>query len=200
MKRVEYLTWDDYFMSVAYLSAQRSKDPNKQVGACIVSRSHVILGIGYNGFPRGCSDESLSWARESESQDPLETKYPYVCHAEMNAILNKNTSSLEGSRLYVTMFPCNECAKLIIQAGIVEVIYGEDKRDGSRSVWPGSSNCKRPSCSCKPDATSYAWTAADRLFRLAEVNLRQHESDVTVTLTVRHRALPLSRPIARFLR
>ena len=122
-----YLSWDDYFMAVAFLSAQRSKDPNKQVGACIVDQKNVMCGIGYNGFPRGCPDSKLPWAKRSKSGNSLETKYPYVCHAEMNAILNKNGASVAGARVYVTMFPCNECAKLMIQAGISEIIFHEDK-------------------------------------------------------------------------
>jgi dCMP deaminase len=121
------LSWDDYFMAVAFLSAQRSKDPNKQVGACIVDRANVICGIGYNGFPRGCPDSRLPWAKRAPDGDPLRTKYPYVCHAEMNAILNKNGASVAGARVFVTMFPCNECAKLLIQAGIAEIVYHEDK-------------------------------------------------------------------------
>ncbi|GLJ11717.1 hypothetical protein SUGI_0175330 [Cryptomeria japonica] len=118
-KREGYLTWDDYFMAIAFLSAQRSKDPNRQVGACLVSQNRVILGIGYNGFPRGCSDDDLPWAKKSITGDPLLTKYPYVCHAEVNAILNTNHASTTGQRLYVTMFPCNECAKIIIQSEII---------------------------------------------------------------------------------
>ena len=125
--RDRYLKWDDYFMSVAFLSAQRSKDPNKQVGAVIVGPDRVIMGVGYNGFPRGCSDSDLPWAKKSANGDPMETKYAYVCHAEMNAIMNKNSQSLHGATLYVTMYPCNECAKLIIQSGIREVVYFEGK-------------------------------------------------------------------------
>lgn len=127
-KREGYISWDDYFMAIAFLSAQRSKDPNRQVGACLVSQNGVILGIGYNGFPRGCSDDKLPWAKKSKTGDPLETKYPYVCHAEVNAILNTNHASAAGQKLYVTMFPCNECAKLIIQSGVSEVIYFVEKR------------------------------------------------------------------------
>lgn len=126
-KRQGYLSWDDYFMALAFLSALRSKDPNRQVGACLVSQDKVILGIGYNGFPRGCSDDELPWAKMSKNGDPLQTKYPYVCHAEVNAILNKNHASASGQRLYVTMFPCNECAKIIIQAGVIEVVYFDGK-------------------------------------------------------------------------
>ena len=125
--RDRYLKWDDYFMSVAFLSAQRSKDPNKQVGAVIVGPDKVIMGVGYNGFPRGCSDSDLPWAKKSTNDDAMETKYAYVCHAEMNAIMNKNSQSLHGATVYVTMYPCNECAKLIIQSGIKEVVYFEGK-------------------------------------------------------------------------
>ena len=139
--RDRYLKWDDYFMSVAFLSAQRSKDPNKQVGAVIVGPDRVIMGVGYNGFPRGCSDSDLPWAKKSANGDPMETKYAYVCHAEMNAIMNKNSQSLHGATLYVTMYPCNECAKLIIQSGIREVVYFEGKlpmaRGGERKVVGG---------------------------------------------------------------
>jgi dCMP deaminase len=118
MKRTDYITWDEYFMGVALLAARRSKDPNTQVGACIVDENNVILTTGYNGFPIGCSDDEFPWDREGEI-----TKYPYVVHAELNAILNASGKSLRGSRLYVALFPCNECAKAIIQAGIKKVIY-----------------------------------------------------------------------------
>jgi len=138
--RKEYLSWDDYFMSVAFLSSLRSKDPNKQVGACIVGVDKVILGIGYNGFPRNCADASLPWAKKSRDGDKLQTKYPYVCHAEMNAIMNKNGASLRGSTIHVTMFPCNECSKLLIQAGVAEVVYFEDKRPTSTSSSSSSSS------------------------------------------------------------
>lgn len=112
-------------MALAFLSAQRSKDPSKQVGACIVSPARIILGIGYNGFPRGCADSRLPWAKRATSGGALATKYPYVCHAEMNAILNKNAANVAGATMYVTMFPCNECSKLLIQAGIREVVFYE---------------------------------------------------------------------------
>lgn len=125
--RNTYLSWDDYFMAVAFLSAERSKDPNKQVGACIVNNENIILSIGYNGFPRGCSDSSLPWSKRSQSGSILDTKYPYVVHAEANALLNKNQAHVTGARIYVTLFPCNECAKLLIQAGIKEVIFHEAK-------------------------------------------------------------------------
>ncbi len=124
-KRTDYISWDDYFMGVAQLSAHRSKDPNTQVGACIVNSRKRIIGIGYNGFPAGCSDDELPWDRQG---DFLNTKYPYVCHAEMNAITNSsNKPDLEGACLYVSLFPCNDCAKLIIQVGIKEVVYLSDK-------------------------------------------------------------------------
>jgi len=124
-KRANYLSWDDYFMSVAFLSAMRSKDPSTQVGACIVNAENRIVGIGYNGFPTGCSDDKLPWSRQGS--DKLDTKYMYVVHAEVNAILNKNSASVSGCRMYVALFPCNECAKLIIQSGITEVIFLCDK-------------------------------------------------------------------------
>lgn len=130
-KREDYISWDEYFMSVAALSSMRSKDPNTQVGACIVNSDHKIVGTGYNGFPIGCSDESLPWDRTG---DPLDTKYPYVCHAELNAILNSISRDLRGCTLYVVLFPCNECAKAIIQSGIKEVVYREDKYPDSDSV------------------------------------------------------------------
>ena len=123
--RINALSWDDYFMSIAFLSAMRSKDPSTQVGACIVNDENKIVGIGYNGFPRGCDDAKLPWSRSGNTT--LDTKYPYVCHAEMNAILNKNEANITGSRMYVALFPCNECAKLIIQSGIKEIIYLDDK-------------------------------------------------------------------------
>ncbi|MGN0483191.1 MAG: deoxycytidylate deaminase [Lachnospiraceae bacterium] len=124
-KREDYITWDEYFMGVASLSAMRSKDPNSQVGACIVSQDNKILSMGYNGFPIGCSDDEFPWAREGES--PLDTKYLYVTHSELNAILNYRGGSLEGAKLYVTLFPCNECAKAIIQSGIRTIVYDSDK-------------------------------------------------------------------------
>jgi dCMP deaminase len=123
-KREDYLSWDQYFMGVAMLSAQRSKDPNTQVGACIVNREHKILSMGYNGMPVGCHDDVMPWARDHE---PLESKYLYVCHAELNAILNYGGGSLKDAIVYVTEFPCNECAKAIIQSGIKEIIYLSDK-------------------------------------------------------------------------
>ncbi len=123
-KRGDYITWDEYFMGVAMLAGMRSKDPNSQVGSCIVSEDNKILSIGYNGFPRGCSDDAFPWAREG---DPLDKKYLYVVHSEMNAILNYTGESLKGAKLYVSLFPCNECAKAIIQSGISTIIYASDK-------------------------------------------------------------------------
>ena len=130
-KRVDYITWDEYFMSVAYLAGMRSKDPSSQVGACIVSEDNKILSMGYNGFPKGCSDDEFPWAREGDS---LHTKYFYVTHSELNAILNYRGGSLEGAKLYVSLFPCNECAKAIIQAGIRTIVYDCDKYADTPSV------------------------------------------------------------------
>ena len=124
-KREDYISWDEYFMAVAQLAGMRSKDPHTQVGACIVSEDNKILSMGYNGFPRGCSDDEFPWGKTSEN--PLENKYLYTTHSELNAILNYRGGSLEGAKLYVTLFPCNECCKAIIQAGITEVIYYSDK-------------------------------------------------------------------------
>ena len=131
-KRNNYIKWDEYFMAIAKLSAMRSKDPNTQVGACIVSEDNRILSIGYNGAPNGFDDNKFPWGREGNL---VETKYAYVCHAEMNAILNFRGSrkDLEKAKLYVDLFPCNECAKLIIQSGIKEVTYLSDKYDGTEA-------------------------------------------------------------------
>lgn len=137
-------------MGVAFLSAMRSKDPSTQVGACLVDTENKIVGIGYNGFPRGCSDDSLPWARHGEGGF-LDTKYAYVCHAEMNAILNRNIAPLHGCRMYVALFPCNECAKLIIQSGVKDVIYVSDKYHDDAIM-----------------------VASRRLFDLAGVRYRQH--------------------------
>ena len=123
-KRADYISWDEYFMGVALLAAQRSKDPSTQVGACIVDNSNRILSTGYNGFPHGCSDDDFPWNRDSSLG---ETKYPYVVHAELNSILNASGKSLFEAKIYVALFPCNECAKAIIQSGIKEVIYLSDK-------------------------------------------------------------------------
>lgn len=131
MKREDYISWDEYFMGIAMLSAMRSKDNNSQVGACIVSPENKILSLGYNGMPIGCNDDNMPWEREGED---LETKYMYVCHSELNAILNSPNHDLKGARMYVTLFPCNECAKALIQSGISQVIYYEDKYADSDSV------------------------------------------------------------------
>ena len=131
MKRTDYLTWDEYFMGIAELSAQRSKDPSTQVGACIVSQDNKILSVGYKGMPRACSDDEFPWDRQGGN---LETKYFFVCHAELNAILNFRGGTLEGSRIYTTLFPCNECAKAIIQSGVSEIIYKSNKYADSDSV------------------------------------------------------------------
>ena len=125
MKRQDYINWDEYFMGIAMLSAERSKDNNTQVGACIVNTENKIVAVGYNGMPIGCNDDEMPWEREGETM--LDTKYPFVCHAELNAILNRNSTSLKGCTLYVTLFPCNECAKAIIQSGIKKVVYYSNK-------------------------------------------------------------------------
>lgn len=124
-KRNDYISWDEYFMGISLLSSMRSKDPSTQVGACIVSDDNRIMSVGYNGLPRGCSDDEFPWERKAENQN--DTKYPFVCHAELNAILNAGGKNLSGSRIFVALFPCNECAKAIIQCGIKEVIYISDK-------------------------------------------------------------------------
>ncbi len=129
MKRKDYISWDEYFMGVALLASNRSKDPSTQVGACIVDAKNVIISTGYNGFPIGCSDDEFPWERDGD-----DNKYPYVVHAELNAILNAHGKSLENARIYVALFPCNECAKAIIQSGISEVIYLSDKYRDTDSV------------------------------------------------------------------
>jgi len=179
--REEILTWDDYFMSVAFLSARRSKDPHKRVGACVVSPRKIILGIGYNGFPRGCADDDLPWSKVSKRNDntQLDTKHPYVCHAEVNAIMNTETrASLHGSRIYVTLFPCNECTKLIIQSGISQVVYYESKAGAEgfhdeNAPPPVNENfgvCKP----CAVDAKTASFMASRRMLDLAGVQVRQH--------------------------
>ena len=125
MKRTDYINWDEYFMGIAMLAARRSKDPNTQVGACIVSDDNIIISTGYNGMPKGCSDDEFPWDRKGENE--AATKYPYVVHAELNAILNASGRDLRGSRIYVALFPCNECAKAIIQSGVREVLSLSDK-------------------------------------------------------------------------
>ncbi len=159
MKRSDHLSWDEYFMGIALLSAQRSKDPNTQVGACIVSPDNKILSMGYNGMPTGCGDDLMPWEREG---DFLDTKYPFVCHAELNAILNSSIGLLKNARIYVSLFPCNECAKAIIQCGIKEVVYMDDKYADSDGV-----------------------KASKKMFGMTGVRLRQYiptEREVTIRL------------------
>jgi dCMP deaminase len=129
MKRSNYISWDQYFMGVAMLSEKRSKDPSTQVGACIVNQDKRIVGIGYNGFPQKLNDDDFPWEKDGEFED---TKYPYVVHAEANAILNA-TQNLKGATIYVTLFPCHECVKLIIQSGITELVYASSKYNGTPS-------------------------------------------------------------------
>lgn len=129
MKRQDYLSWDEYFMGLALLSAERSKDPSTQVGACIVNPELKIVSVGYNGAPRGYDDDKdMTWERNG---DFLDTKYAYVCHSELNAILNSDVP-VKDCKLYVTLFPCNECAKVIIQSGIKEIVYLSDKYAGTK--------------------------------------------------------------------
>jgi dCMP deaminase len=127
-KREDYISWDEYFMGIALLSAYRSKDPHTQVGACIVNAQNRIMSVGYNGLPTGCDDDEFPWERENAREE--ENKYPYVCHAELNAILNSGGRNLEGCKIYVALFPCCECAKAVIQCGIREVLYLSDKYAG----------------------------------------------------------------------
>ena len=129
MKRTDYISWNEYFMGVAILASKRSKDPNTQVGACIVDKNNIILSTGYNGLPYGCSDVEYTWERTGE-----DTKYKYVVHAELNAILNAQGKDLKNARIFVDLFPCNECAKAIIQCGIKEVIYLYDKYADSKET------------------------------------------------------------------
>ena len=131
IKRADYISWDEYFMGVAILSGMRSKDPSTQVGSCIVSEDNKILSMGYNGLPKGCSDDEFPWGREG---DPLDNKYFYVAHSELNAILNYRGGSLEGAKIYVLLFPCNECAKAIIQSGIKTIVFDSDKYADTPSV------------------------------------------------------------------
>lgn len=156
MKRKDVISWDEYFMGLAHLSALRSKDPSTQVGAVIVNKSKKIVGIGYNGMPIGISDDDLPWDREG---DFLNSKYAYVVHAELNAILNA-TQSVEGCSIYVSLFPCNECAKAIIQSGIKEIIYESDKY-----------------------ADADVFIASKKMLKQAGVELRQLNESVIVTLT-----------------
>ena len=150
-KRVDVLSWDEYFMGLAHLSAFRSKDPSTQVGAVIVDTDNRVVSIGYNGLPRGCSDDDYPWEREGEI---LETKYPFVVHAELNAILNSK-NSVKDCSIYVSLFPCNECAKALIQVGVKEVVYLEDKYADSIPV-----------------------LASKKLLKLANIKVRKYEGKV----------------------
>lgn len=157
--RTDYISWDEYFMGIAILSAMRSKDDNSQVGACIVNGDNKILSLGYNGMPIGCDDNHMPWRRNGA---PLETKYMYVCHAELNAILNSPAPSLKGAKVYTTLFPCNECTKAIIQSGIKEVIYLSDKYHDTDSC-----------------------IAARKMFDMTGVKYRKYElngTDITINL------------------
>lgn len=157
-KRNDYINWDEYFMGVSLLSSMRSKDPSTQVGACIVSDDNKIMSVGYNGFPRGCSDDEFPWERSADNQN--ETKYPFVCHAELNAILNAGGRNLKGCRIYVALFPCNECAKAIIQSGIRQVIYISDKYKDTDGV-----------------------KASKRMFEAAGVELTEFKSDKKINIS-----------------
>ncbi|MFG6327788.1 MAG: dCMP deaminase family protein [Lachnospiraceae bacterium] len=160
-KRKDYISWDEYFMGVAMLSALRSKDPNTQVGACIVSPDNKILSMGYNGFPTGCSDDEFPWSREGTEGD-IDNKYFYSTHSELNAILNYRGGSLEGCKIYVTLFPCNECAKAIIQCGIKEIVYMEDKYAGT----PGVKASKKMLCASEVKYTPYRPTERNVTLKL----------------------------------
>ena len=157
-KREDYISWDEYFMGVSLLSSMRSKDPSTQVGACIVSDENKIMAVGYNGFPRGCNDDDFPWERSAENQN--DTKYPFVCHAELNAILNAGGQDLRGARIFVALFPCNECAKAIIQSGIKEVIYISDKYANTPST-----------------------VASKKMFEAAGVKLTHFRSDKKITVS-----------------
>jgi len=157
MKRLNVISWDEYFMGMAHLSALRSKDPSTQVGAVIVSSANKVVSIGYNGLPKGCSDDEYPWDREGSA---LETKYVYVVHAELNAILNA-PMPVDGCRIYVSLFPCNECAKAIIQSGIKEIVYEDDKYADTDIV-----------------------KASKRMLTSAGVALRQTPKKVSVILSV----------------
>lgn len=146
MKRSDYLSWDEYFMGIALLSAMRSKDPSTQVGTCIVNSEKRILSVGYNGMPRCCSDDEYPWERDGS---PLDSKYLYVCHAELNAILNCASGNVRGCTVYTTLFPCNECAKAIIQSSIAEVVYMSDKYSDSDSVLASKRMFETAGVSCR---------------------------------------------------
>lgn len=163
-KRQDYISWDEYFMGVALLSACRSKDPNTQVGACIVNTKNKIVGAGYNGLPLGCDDDQFPWDKQG---DYLETKYPYICHAELNAILNNIGMELQGCKIYTALFPCNECAKAIIQSGITEVIFLSDKYAGTETAQAARKMLDRAGVACRKVQSS-----------LRHINLSFNEEDV----------------------
>lgn len=150
-KRQGYISWDEYFMGIALLSGCRSKDPGTQVGACIVNKQHKIVGTGYNGLPIGCNDDEFPWNKQGNF---LDTKYPYVCHAELNAILNNIGMNLQGCKIYTALFPCNECAKAIIQAGITEVVYLSDKYNGQDSAVASRRMLETSGVTCRKVETS----------------------------------------------
>ena len=150
-KRQGYISWDEYFMGIALLSGCRSKDPGTQVGACIVNKQHKIVGTGYNGLPIGCDDDEFPWDKQGNF---LDTQYPYVCHAELNAILNNIGMNLQGCTIYTALFPCNECAKAIIQAGITEVVYLSDKYNGQDSAVASRRMLETAGVTCRKVETS----------------------------------------------
>jgi len=154
--REDYMCWDDTWMSIAKLISKRSKDPNTQVGACIVNADNHIAGLGYNGFPHGCDNNALPWDRDG---GVLDVKYTYMCHAESNAIDNGDSDKIPGSKIYVTLFPCNECAKRIIQNKISEIIYLSDKYHDTESA-----------------------TAARKMFKMAGIKTRQFECELEVVV------------------
>jgi len=145
-KRQDYISWDEYFMGIALLSARRSKDPSTQVGACIVNDKNKIVGAGYNGLPAGCDDNEFPWDKHG---DFLQTKYPFVCHAELNAILNNIGMDLHGCKIYTALFPCNECTKAIIQAGITEVVYLSDKYAGTDTAKASRMMLQKAGVNCR---------------------------------------------------
>ena len=152
-KRQDYFSWDETFMQIAKIIAKRSKDPNTQTGACIVDQNNIIIGVGYNGFPRGCSDDKLPWGRDGEF---CNKKYAYVVHAEANALMNTNNNP-KNAKLYCTLFPCNECAKHIIQSGIKEIIYESDKYHDDE-----------------------IWKASRKMFNLANIKYRQYKPEYNI--------------------
>lgn len=120
------IDWDTYFMSVAILTSKRSKDNNTQVGAVIVDKYRRIIGCGYNGFISGLDESLFPTSRDIDLPYNL-TKYPYTIHAEQNAILNTVVFDVSGSTMYCTLFPCDNCAKIIAQKRIAEIVYLSDK-------------------------------------------------------------------------